>query len=59
MGGPRTYGRLQKVLDDAARKEIQAALREAGGSVPAAAVLLGLSRGGLWKRMKALGISAS
>jgi transcriptional regulator of acetoin/glycerol metabolism len=55
-GGPRTQGRLQKALDDTARREIKAALKEAGGNVTAAAAALGISRPGLWKRMTVLGI---
>lgn len=56
MGGPRTYGRLQRALDDTARREIQAALKEASGNVTGAASLLGISRRWLWKRMAALQI---
>ena len=55
MGGPRTYGRLQKALDEAARREIEAALAETGGVV-AAAKALGISKVALWKRMRALGM---
>jgi transcriptional regulator of acetoin/glycerol metabolism len=57
-GGPRTYGRLQRVLDEAARKEILAVLQETNGNVTEAAVALGISRRGLWKRIAALGIDA-
>lgn len=57
-GGPRTYGRLQRALDDAARREIKAVLRETGGQVVAAATSLGISKVALWKRMRALGIKA-
>ncbi len=55
-GGPRTYGRLQRALDDAARREIEAALKETGGNVSEAARALGVNRVSLWKRMRALGI---
>ena len=57
-GGPRTYGRLQRALDDAARREIEAVLKETGGQVVAAATALGVSKVALWKRMRALGIKA-
>ncbi len=57
-GGPRTYGRLQRALDDAARREIKAVLKETGGQVVAAATSLGISKVALWKRMRALGIKA-
>ena len=56
QSGPRTYGRLQRALDDAARKEIRAALREAGGTITEAARLLGVSRIALRARMNALGV---
>jgi DNA-binding NtrC family response regulator len=55
-GGPRTYGRLQRALDETARREILAALKEASGNVTETAASLGISRRGLWKRMSALGI---
>jgi transcriptional regulator of acetoin/glycerol metabolism len=58
QGGPRTYGRLQRALDDAAGREIRAALKETGEQVVAAATLLGISKVALWKRMRALGIKA-
>lgn len=57
-GGPRTYGRLQRALDDAARREIKAALKESGGNVSEAARLLGIGRPRLWARMKVLGIAS-
>jgi len=57
-GGPRTHGRLQQALDEAARREIQAALKETNGNVTEAATALGISRRGLWKRIAALGIDA-
>lgn len=57
-GGPRTYGRLQRALDDAARREIETVLKETGGQVVAAATALGISKVALWKRMRALGIKA-
>ncbi len=55
-GGPRTHGRFQRAMDDAARREIEAALHEMDRNVTAAAKALGLSRPALWARMKALGI---
>jgi len=55
-GGPRTFGRFQRAMDEAARREIEAALRETDKNVTAAAKALGLSRPALWARMKALGI---
>jgi DNA-binding NtrC family response regulator len=55
-GGPRTYGRLQRALDDAARREIEAALKETGGNVTHAAKALGISRISLRARMNALRI---
>ena len=55
-GGPRTYGRLQQALDKAARREIEAALKETSGNVSEAARVLGIGRPRLWARMKALGI---
>lgn len=57
-GGPRTFGRLQRAIDDAAEREIKAALRETGGNVSAAAKALGVSRPALWARMTVLGIAA-
>ncbi len=59
MGGPRTYGRLQRALDDAAKREIEATLRETGGNISATARVLGVNRVSLWKRMRALGIDAA
>lgn len=55
--GPRSAGRLQRALDATATREIKSALAEAGGVV-AAARLLGISKVALWKRMRALGITA-
>jgi transcriptional regulator of acetoin/glycerol metabolism len=57
--GPRSTGRLQKVIDDAVRKEIAAALDETGGNVSRAAVALGISRDSLIKRLRGLGIDAA
>jgi DNA-binding NtrC family response regulator len=56
-GGPRTFGRLQRALDETARREIAAALSESGGNISETARLLGISRRGLWKRMSTLGIA--
>ncbi len=56
-GGPRTFGRLQRALDEAASREIAAALKETGGNVSEAARVLGIGRPRLWARMKALGIA--
>jgi DNA-binding NtrC family response regulator len=55
-GGPRTHGRFQRALDEAARREIEAALKETGGNVSEAAKVLGIGRPNLWARMKALSI---
>ena len=55
-GGPRTHGRFQQALDDAARREIEAALKETGGNVSEAARVLGIGRPRLWARMQALSI---
>ena len=58
-GGPRTYGRLQRALDDAARREIEAALKETDGNASEAARVLGISRASLYERMQTLGIPAA
>jgi DNA-binding NtrC family response regulator len=58
QGGPRTFGRLQRALDDAARAEIDAALKETGGNVTHAARALGISQPALLRRLNALGITA-
>jgi transcriptional regulator of acetoin/glycerol metabolism len=55
-GGPRTHGRFQQALDDAAKREIEAALKETGGNVSEAARVLGIGRPRLWARMRALSI---
>lgn len=57
--GPRSAGRLQRAIDEAARREITAALRETDGKLSAAAKVLGISYVALWARMKALGIRLS
>jgi sigma-54 dependent transcriptional regulator, acetoin dehydrogenase operon transcriptional activator AcoR len=54
--GPRSAGRLQHAMDDAARREILAALRETSGNVVHAARALGISQPSLYSRMAALGI---
>jgi DNA-binding NtrC family response regulator len=58
--GPRSAGRLQRAIDEAtakaAKREIEAALKEADGVVTRAARLLGISRIALRARMNALGI---
>jgi DNA-binding NtrC family response regulator len=57
-GGPRTHGRLQRALDEAAKREIEAALKETAGNVSEAARVLGIGRPRLWARMQALSISS-
>src|SRR4051812_32685012 len=47
--GPRSAGRLQRALDDAARREIRAALRETDGNVASAARALGVTEMGIRK----------
>lgn len=59
-GGPRSQGRLQRALDEAAaeaaRREISAALAQTDGNVTKAATILGVSRVNLTGRMRALKI---
>ena len=55
--GPRSSGRLQRALDDTARREITAALKEADGNVSKAARALGVHRVSLLKRMRSLELS--
>ena len=43
-------------LDEAARREIEAALKETSGNVSESARVLGIARPNLWARMKALAI---
>ena len=56
QGGPHTFGRLQRALDEAARREIEAALKETSGNVSESARVLGIARPNLWAGMKALAI---
>jgi DNA-binding NtrC family response regulator len=56
MAGPRSSGRLQRAIDRAARREIEAALRETDGNVVQAARALGISQPSMYSRMNALGI---
>lgn len=55
--GPRSAGRLQRALDATAKREIDAALREAQGNIAEAARRLGVSYKGLWKRLDSLRIN--
>ena len=57
-GGPRSAGRLQRALDETARREITLALTEARGNVSEAARALGVSRIALYARMKSLHIGS-
>lgn len=54
--GPRSTGRLQRAIDEAAHREISMALKEAAGNMAEAARHLGISYKGLWKRLRSLGI---
>lgn len=56
--GPRSSGRLQRAIDATVTREIKTALREAKGNVSEAARELGISRPGLWARMRSLRIAA-
>jgi DNA-binding NtrC family response regulator len=56
-GGPRTHGRLQRALDNAAEVEIRKVLGETGGNVTHAAAALGISQPALLRRIGALGIA--
>ncbi|BBK41336.1 sigma-54-dependent Fis family transcriptional regulator [Allostella vacuolata] len=55
-GGEDGDRSLQAAVDEAARRRIAAALRDAGGNRSEAARLLGISRTTLWKRMQELGL---
>ena len=57
--GPRSAGRLQRAIDAAARREIEAALTETGGNVFQAARALGISQPGIYKRLSGLKIDVS
>jgi DNA-binding NtrC family response regulator len=48
--------RLGDAVEEFERKEIEAALAEAGGNVTQAAARLGLERSHLYKKMKKLGL---
>jgi DNA-binding NtrC family response regulator len=52
--GPRSTGRLQRAIDEAARREIVAALKETGGNVAAASRALGVTEMGLRKRLRSM-----
>jgi DNA-binding NtrC family response regulator len=52
----RKAGRLQRAVDEAKRREIEAALRETGGNASEAARLLGISRVHLWMLARDLGV---
>jgi DNA-binding NtrC family response regulator len=45
-------------LEDAERALIRSAIRRNGGSVPAAAEALGLSRSAMYRRLEKLGLKA-
>ena len=55
-GSAARPGRLSDSVQDFERKEIEAALAEAGGNVTQAAARLGLERSHLYKKMKKLGL---
>lgn len=54
--GPRSTGRLQVAIDTVVKREVETALKEADGNVSEAARLLGISRRGLWARLRSLSI---
>ena len=56
--GPRSAGRLQRAIDATVRREITKALRESEGNMAEAARRLGITYMALYKRLRALGISA-
>jgi DNA-binding NtrC family response regulator len=56
--GPRSTGRLQRALDAAARREIEAALQETGGNITHSAAALGITRAALIGRLRSLEIDA-
>lgn len=56
--GPRSAGRLQRALDAAARREIEAALGETSGNITHSAAALGITRAALIARLRSLGIEA-
>ena len=49
---------LRELLEDQERAVLRAALARSGGNVAAAARLLEVDRGNLWRRLKALGVAA-
>lgn len=54
--GPRSTGRLQRAIDEAARREIVAALKETKGNVAAAGRALGVTEMGIRKRLRSMRI---
>jgi len=54
--GPRSSGKLQRIIDEAVRGAIRASLQEHQGNVTVSAGDLGVTPAALWRRMKRLRI---